>query len=247
MTSMDRARLEDYNVSIQHFHDLSVAKNPSIYKIRKFHELRTCAWIVLKVVDRGCYEQVTFRFLFVTARCNPAMRNTRVGYLVEPSKIGRRRIIGERHRSETWTPSFNSSPWMRGAPQVEFSCAIVWIMDRISPDVVGLPTVLLRERKRQYRRKPCRCHSTTVSGLTIRSDLAQCGQKWRSRIQNSRSERCNRGRLLRRFKTINWCRKATISRPRSWRDRTKLCSQVNTAVTSPCINSLLYQYERLHC
>jgi hypothetical protein len=37
------------------------------------------------------------RFLFVTARCNPASRtNTRVGYLVEPSKIGRRRIIGER-------------------------------------------------------------------------------------------------------------------------------------------------------
>jgi hypothetical protein len=77
--------------------DLSVAKNPSINKIRKFHELRTCAWIVLKVVDRGCYEHVTFRFLFVTARCNPAMRtNTRVGYLVEPSKIGRRRTIGER-------------------------------------------------------------------------------------------------------------------------------------------------------
>src|SRR6202171_4134794 len=102
---------------------------------------------------------------------------------------------------------------MRGAPHVEFSCAIVWIMDRISPDVVGLPTVLLRERKRQYRRKPCRCHPATVSGLTIRSDLAQCGQKWRSRIQNSRSERCNRGRLVRRFKTINWCRKATISKP----------------------------------
>ena len=126
---------------------------------------------------------------------------------------------------------------MRGAPQVEFSCAIVWIMDRISPDVVGLPTVLLRERRRQYRRKPCRCHPTTVSGLTIRSDLVQCGHKWRSRIQNSRSERCNRGRLVRRFKTINWCRKATISSPRSWRDRTKLCSQVNTAVISPCINS----------
>lgn len=39
---------------------VSVAKNPSIYKIRKFHDLRTCAWMVLKVVDGGCDEQVTF-------------------------------------------------------------------------------------------------------------------------------------------------------------------------------------------
>ena len=114
-------------------------------------------------------------------------------------------------------------------------------------DVVGLPAVLLRERKRQYRRKPCRCHPTTVSGLTIRSDLAQRGQKWRSTIQNNRSERCNRGRLVRRFKTINWCRKATISSPSSWRDRTKPRSQVNIAVISQSINSPLYQDERSHC
>jgi hypothetical protein len=40
--------------------NLSVAKNPSICKIRKFRDLRTCAWMVLKVVDGGCYEQVTF-------------------------------------------------------------------------------------------------------------------------------------------------------------------------------------------
>ena len=46
----------------------------------------------------------------------------------------------------------------------------------------------------------CRCHPTTVCGLTIRSDLAQCDQNWRSRIQNSRSERCNRGRFVRHFK-----------------------------------------------
>jgi len=39
---------------------LSVAENPSICKIRKFHDLRTCAWMVLKVVDGGCYDQVTF-------------------------------------------------------------------------------------------------------------------------------------------------------------------------------------------
>ena len=93
----------------------------------------------------------------------------------------------------------------------------------------------------------CRCHPITVSGLTIRSDLVQRGQKWRSTIQNSRSERCNRGRLVRRFKTINWCRKATISSPSSWRQRTKPCSQVNTAVISQSINSPLCRDERSHC
>jgi hypothetical protein len=35
-------------------------KNPSICKIRRFHDLRTCAWMVLNVEDGGCYEQVTF-------------------------------------------------------------------------------------------------------------------------------------------------------------------------------------------
>jgi hypothetical protein len=36
------------------------------------------------------------RFLFVTARCNRALRLTKARYLIESSKIGRRRIIGER-------------------------------------------------------------------------------------------------------------------------------------------------------
>jgi hypothetical protein len=114
-------------------------------------------------------------------------------------------------------------------------------------EVVGLPTVLLRERKRQYRRKPCPCHPTTVSGLTIRSGLDQFGHSRRSVTQNTRSEWRKRARLVRRFKTINWCRKATISSPRSWRDRTKPCSQVDTAVISQSINSPLYQDEHSHC
>jgi hypothetical protein len=41
--------------------------------------------------------------------------------------------------------------------------------------VNGLPTRLLRERKRQWRRKPFRCHRTTVSGLTIRRELDHFG------------------------------------------------------------------------
>ena len=88
------------------------------------------------------------------------------------------------------------------------------------------------------RRRHCRLGYVSPKGLR-RSHL--------SRIQNSRSERCSRAHLVRRFKTTNWCRKATISSPRLWRDRTKLCSQVNTAAISQSINSPLYQDERLPC
>jgi hypothetical protein len=55
--------------------------------------------MVLRGVDGGRYEQVTFRFLFVTARWNRALQLTQEAYLIEPSKIGRRRIIGERQAS----------------------------------------------------------------------------------------------------------------------------------------------------
>jgi len=81
-------------------------------------------------------------------------------------------------RSEISNPSFNSSPWMRGAPQ-GFSRAMVWMAVRTSRAVIGLPTSLLRDRKRQYKRKPFRCQRTTVSGFTISSGLRQFGHSRR--------------------------------------------------------------------
>jgi hypothetical protein len=91
---------------------------------------------------------------------------------------------------------------------------MVWIAVRASR-VKGLPTSLLRDRRRQYKRKPFRCQRTTVSGFTIRSGLDQFGQSRRSVTQNTRSEWRKRARLVRRFKTINCCLKATISSPKS--------------------------------
>jgi hypothetical protein len=82
---------------------------------------------------------------------------------------GDRERYRETVRSEISNPSFNSSPWMRGAPQVGFSLAMVWIAVRTSRAVNGLPTSLLRDRKRQYKRKPFRYQRTTVSGFTIRT------------------------------------------------------------------------------
>ena len=69
--------------------------------------------------------------------------------LIDIGTEGNRTRYRETVRSEISNPSFNSSPCMRGAPQVGFSLAMVWREVRTSGPVTGLPTSLLRERKRQ--------------------------------------------------------------------------------------------------
>jgi hypothetical protein len=54
-----------------------------------------------------------------------------------------------------------------------------------------------------------------VSVLTIRRGLAHCRHARHRRAQNGRSEGRKWARLVRRFKTINCCLKATISDPKS--------------------------------
>jgi hypothetical protein len=82
---------------------------------------------------------------------------------------------------------------------------MVWMDVRISRVVIGLPTDLLRDRKRQYKRNPFRCQRTTVSGFTIRRAFDHFGHTRRSKTQNKRSQLRKRGRLVRRFRTINCC------------------------------------------
>src|SRR5580700_3321439 len=56
---------------------------------------------------------------------------------------------------------------MRGAPHVGFSAAIRKIRARISsPTGFRPPTCLALESHFQYKRKPARCHPTTVRGVT---------------------------------------------------------------------------------
>ncbi len=53
--------------------------------------------MVLRGVDSGCYEQVTFvSFSQQLVAIGPLPTNPGVRYLIESSKIGRSRIIGER-------------------------------------------------------------------------------------------------------------------------------------------------------
>src|ERR1700737_5004767 len=66
------------------------------------------------------------------------------------------------------TPSLRSSPWIRGAAHRGLAMLISRISLRISNGTGGLPPRAL-DFQRQCKRKPARCHLTTVSGLTIAS------------------------------------------------------------------------------
>ena len=64
-------------------------------------------------------------------------------------------------------PSFSNSPWIRGAPQRQFSAAKRRIRPRRGESIHGLPGC--RERRRQHRRNPSRCQRSTVAGWTSTS------------------------------------------------------------------------------
>jgi hypothetical protein len=82
-------------------------------------------------------------------------------------------------------PSLSSSPWMRGAPHNGLTLLIRRIKARISVPVLGRPG--RRDRQRQCRRKPLRCHWTTVAGLTNIIASITCGQIRYSHTHSSRS------------------------------------------------------------
>jgi hypothetical protein len=75
--------------------------------------------------------------------------------------------------------------------------------------------------------------------LTIKRGFDHLGHTGRSRIQNNQSKRRKCTRLVRRSKTISCSRKATISSPKSSRDRIKLPSYMNTPQISPNMNPFL--------
>ena len=133
-----------------------------------------------------------------------------------------RRRIRRRYRatvrSETAKPSFSNSPWILGAPQPAFSSAIRWISTRISSVILGRPP-RVRERHRQYNRKPALCQPTTVSGFTMTRTSVQRDQTLRRVVQKnlSRSLNTGRGRFL--LRTASCCRSARTSSATSPRSR----------------------------
>ena len=85
-------------------------------------------------------------------------------------------------RSATSMPSFNSSPWIRGAPHKGFAAAMRETRARISALTGGRPTRGRPESLVQCSRKRCRCHRRTVSGVTITRDCRHPAQTLASQI-----------------------------------------------------------------
>ena len=84
---------------------------------------------------------------------------------------------------------------MRGAPQVGFSATIRKISSCTSLGVCRRPkAVLVLEITFQYKRKPARCHRTTVSGVTIMRDCFHLGQNRFAKTRQTLSKTVSLGR-----------------------------------------------------
>jgi hypothetical protein len=81
----------------------------------------------------------------------------------------------------TAKPSMSNSPWIRGAPQVGFSEAMVALMSRRSSAMGGLPG---RDLRRQKSRNPAPCQRSTVAGWTKERERRHgcCGPRFAPRI-----------------------------------------------------------------
>jgi hypothetical protein len=123
-------------------------------------------------------------------------------------------------RLATWMPSFNSSPRMRSAPQSRFSKA----MRRMSWMVAGTrrgPGRRQLDRQHQKSRNPCRCHLSTVSGLTSSTASRHRGTNPASRTSRPRSCGRKAGRFTLREATISCWRRRAFSATSSPRDRVR--------------------------
>ncbi len=121
----------------------------------------------------------------------------------------------------TSIPTLSSSPWIRGAPHNGLAILICRISSRISDGTAGRPTRRL-DFQRQNKRKPARCHLTTVSGRTMASASRAFGNRWQTQPRTTLSTVRNDNRLgLPRRSTTTCCRNTRISASNAARDRSR--------------------------
>src|ERR1035437_6740344 len=108
-------------------------------------------------------------------------------------------------------PSLRSSPWMRGAPRIEFSRLIFRISLRISFDTGGRPGWPRRTFQIQNSRNPLRCQAMTVPGLTMQRAERYSAQTPQNQTHRNRSNRLSFGLSTERCSTPSWWRRAMIS------------------------------------
>ncbi len=153
-------------------------------------------------------------------RRNTNQRLAESGFLL--ARLTQRETV----RSEMSKPGLSSSPWMRGAPHVEFSVTIRKISSRTSLLIGLLPTAFrAREIQLQYSRKPARCHRATVSGVTRTNDPLQPGHTLRKTTRNSLSTELRLGRGRFACRASSCCRRARFSRRSPSRERKKEMTQ----------------------
>jgi hypothetical protein len=132
---------------------------------------------------------------------------------------------------------------MRGAPQSRFAQLISPMSVRSSIETSGLPT-RLRDRRRQYARKPARCQRMIVSGLTIAIALRTEGNQRQSQTNRKRSVLLRCGRFdARRRSTLICCRatpRPRVIRGAGWQNcRQQACSDaLSRAGDAPCADLL---------
>jgi hypothetical protein len=105
---------------------------------------------------------------------------------------------------------------------VEFSATILKISSRTALRSLFLPAGFRTfEISLQYRRKPSRCHPTTVSGMTTISAFFHSDQSRGAVIQNNLSRTFSLGPRCRRLNTASCCRRARFSSRRLRREQGK--------------------------
>lgn len=118
--------------------------------------------------------------------------------------------ILEMVRSETSKASFNSSPWIRGAPQSGLADAISSMICLILKSTGGRPVRFFRDLSVQ-KSLPFLCQRMTVSGCTTTRGFFQPFHS-RERITQKRRPLLRIfGRFIDSRITINCCRRARFS------------------------------------
>src|SRR6267143_4267451 len=119
-------------------------------------------------------------------------------------------------RSAKSMPSFNSSPWILGAPQKRFVTAILLMRAAVSALIGGRPSRGRPDSPVQCSRKRRLCHRRTVLGDTMTRAFLQPAQTVASPTHKRRSVVRSLGRGTVRLYTTSCWRRARFSRV-SWR------------------------------
>src|SRR6267143_4463900 len=141
---------------------------------------------------------------------------------------------------------------MRGAPQRRLAWLMLRMRSRTSLDTDGRP-LLGRLFHLRYSRKPCRCHATTVSGLTMTTANRQAVHNLDSQTHKRRSVARKRTRwpLGERCRTRSWWRKARIStcrvaRVRKQEDTEKSSETKRVTIALAAYTPRLYKFNRFN-